>query len=524
VKWSDEQIAFKDAVCRGEACKLVAYAGTGKTSTVMFAAREDRRPGVCFVFNRAIAAEGQRRFMVDAPNVAVSTGHSYAMKAVGRFYSHRLQKSPWQLRAALREKYLRDLLKTSQSPGDADRMVFAIMDVIRAFEHSLSPEIDESHLPAEALSARVVNLFAPEILRIAREAWSDIEDRNGTLPVSHDSYFKIWALSEPKIDTDVIYYDETQDANAVMIAVLKAQTHAQLVLSGDSYQAIYGWRGAVNAMEQFDLATFPLTTSWRFGPEIAAVANLVLKARGAPWPLVGGAPAGKVSLKNETPPTCILTRTNAGLVDAALAEIGARRSVAILGGAEPVASMIEGAFELWLNGKSDHPSFRLFNGWAELDEASKSGHGGNLRATVKLVDRFTYGIPDLAARLRSETVDEQLADVILSTVHGFKGRGSPILRLGSDFSPFAAHVQKTPGSLPEAQILLEEANIAYVALTRAESELQIGSYIDVFKRSLEVARQILEADGSPQTALASPAVSDSPPARKTRRVTPSPIG
>jgi superfamily I DNA/RNA helicase len=499
MNWSEEQIAFKDAVVGGESCKLVAYAGTGKTSTVMFAAREDRRPGVCFVFNKSLAVEGQRRFMTDAPNVSVSTGHSYAMKAVGRFYNHRLQKSPWQLRAALRDKYLHDLLKISQSPGDADRMVFAIMDVIRAFEHSLSPQIDESHLPAEALAARVVSLFAPEILRIAREAWADIEDRNGTLPVSHDGYFKIWALSDPKIETDVIYYDETQDANAVMIAVLKAQGHAQLVLSGDSYQAIYGWRGAVNAMEQFDLKTFPLTTSWRFGPEIASMANMVLKARQAPWPLVGGAPAGKVSLKNETPPTCILSRTNAGLVDMALSEIGAGRKAAILGGAEGVASMIEGAFDLWLNGKSDHPSFRLFGGWAELDEASKSGHGGNLRATVRLVDRFTYGIPDLASRLRAETVDEEVADVVLSTVHGFKGRGSEILRLGSDFSPFAAYVQKTPGSLPEAQILVEEANIAYVALTRAESELQIGSYYDVFKKSLEVAKTLVTPEPVAQT-------------------------
>jgi len=504
MNWTDEQIAFSDAVVAGKSCKLAAYAGTGKSSALLLAAQRDGRPGVCLVFNRAIAIEGQRRFAASAPCVSVSTGHSFAMRAVGRFYNHRVQKSTWQFRNALSERYLREFLKVSQSPGDADRMIFAVMDVIRSFEQSIEPEITAAHLPVEAMASRVVSLFGPEILRVARLVWADIEDRAGTLCVSHDAYFKLWALTNPRIDADVIYADEYQDFSALMVEVLRQQTHAQKVLCGDSYQAIYAWRGAKDAMESCPFDEYPLTMSWRFGPEIASIANMVLKARRARWPLVGGAPNGKVSLRGEAPATCILSRTNAGMVDVALSQLLAGRKVAFLGGVEAVASTMEGAYDLWLNGKSEHPNFRLFRSWTELDEVSRTTHGGTLRAAVRLVDRFTYGVPELVTRLRAETVSEAEADVVLSTVHGFKGRGSQVLRLSGDFLPFATRVVSPPSTFPEPTIHSEEANIAYVALTRAEHELQIGAYYETFKKSLDVAAEVIAASErvavAPQTS------------------------
>ena len=50
--------------------------------------------------------------------------------------------------------------------------------------------------------------------------------------------------------------------------------HAQLVMVGDSAQAIYGWRGATDVMTGFDAEQLTLTRSFRFGPQIADEANV----------------------------------------------------------------------------------------------------------------------------------------------------------------------------------------------------------------------------------------------------------
>ena len=44
-------------------------------------------------------------------------------------------------------------------------------------------------------------------------------------------------------------FDEAQDANPVIAAIVAAQEHAQLVYVGDSQQQIYEFTGARNAIE-----------------------------------------------------------------------------------------------------------------------------------------------------------------------------------------------------------------------------------------------------------------------------------
>ena len=68
----------------------------------------------------------------------------------------------------------------------------------------------------------------------------------------------MWALTEPKIDADFLFLDEAQDTNPVLEEVFAAQRgHAQLVMVGDSAQAIYGWRGARDVMTGFDATPSP---------------------------------------------------------------------------------------------------------------------------------------------------------------------------------------------------------------------------------------------------------------------------
>lgn len=97
----------------------------------------------------------------------------------------------------------------------------------------------------------------------------------------HDIYLKLWALSEPNIPkADYVLFDEAQDADPLMLGILLKQRSTQVIYVGDAHQQIYAWRGAVNAMRQLPLPESRLTTSFRFGEEIALHAQRPVR-RGA---------------------------------------------------------------------------------------------------------------------------------------------------------------------------------------------------------------------------------------------------
>ena len=45
----------------------------------------------------------------------------------------------------------------------------------------------------------------------------------GSLPITHDVYLKLWALSDPDLKKDFIFFDETQDANPVILDIISKQ-------------------------------------------------------------------------------------------------------------------------------------------------------------------------------------------------------------------------------------------------------------------------------------------------------------
>lgn len=114
----------------------------------------------------------------------------------------------------------------------------------------------------------------------------------------HNLYLKVWQLNKPQIKTDFILYDEAQDASGVMLSVLREQQEkgVQVIYVGDPHQQIYEWRGAVNAMEQVTAKNIKLTQSFRFGANVAEVANEALKVMGETNDLTSGKPAKTNSL------------------------------------------------------------------------------------------------------------------------------------------------------------------------------------------------------------------------------------
>jgi len=174
----------------------------------------------------------------------------------------------------------------------------------------------QAHIPRygclEALDAGGFAQFTNQAISHLKALWDAMCHKNAGLPLGHDGYLKLWALSQPTARVDYILVDEAQDLNPVLLGVLK-RMDCPVVYVGDPYQQIYEWRGAVNAMAQVAAPHHVLLSqSYRFGPAIAAAATAILRSLGAKHPVRGlDAIQSHLAVVH---PQVILSRTNAGVI------------------------------------------------------------------------------------------------------------------------------------------------------------------------------------------------------------------
>ena len=316
--------------------------------------------------------------------------------------------------------------------------------------------------------------LAHQVLPFALKAWADLHNpERGVVRFEHDHYLKMWALTEPTIDADFLFLDEAQDTNPVLEEVFAAQRgHAQLVMVGDSAQAIYGWRGAQDVMTGFDATPLTLTRSFRFGPPIAEEANRWLTLADAPIRLTGTDTIA-TEVGNLDRPDAVLCRTNIGAMAEVMRLLAAGHRVALTRGGQQLAALALAARDLKDGRRTTHPELVLFPSWGEVqDYAAHDPAGRDLQPFVDLVD--THG-PDAILAAVGQLSDEAHADVTVSTAHTAKGREWPTVQIGNDFPPPKDTDQHDDQGRPVPEPVNDtDARLAYVAVTRARQHLDLG--------------------------------------------------
>lgn len=453
----------------GDSLAIEAGAGAGKTSTLKLLAQQALDEGIAangqyIAFNSAIVQEAKAKM---PRNVRSNTAHSLAMAAVGKRFRHRLDKNQRMRSSDIANRLSISEIKVVTQDGSKKTLSRAylaglVMRSLVRFCQSADAMPGPEHVPyiagIDIPPGRKENnhRVAKEIAPFIRLAWLDACDENGSLPYRHDYYLKLWQLSEPVIYSQFIMFDEAQDANPVMVAIVTAQEHAQLVWVGDSQQQIYSFTGAVNALQSVPAQQRSfLTQSFRFGPEIAEVANQVLSALDAELRLTGTETIpSRVCATFE--PNVILTRTNATAVRSVLAAQTEGKTVHLVGGGKEIVAFAKGAQDLMSEGRTTYADLACFDSWSEvLQYVSQDEQGSELRLNVKLVEEF--GVDVILAAL-DNMVREDRADLTVSTAHKSKGREWDAVRLADDFP-------ETPQN--------EELRLLYVAVTRAKLSLDI---------------------------------------------------
>lgn len=392
-----EQVAAVELARTGRSVAIQAGAGTGKTATLQLIAED--RPELIFqfvAFNKAIVTDAAERM---PQNVHCNTAHSLAFRAVGKRYAHRLRSSKRMLSIDLANRLALDPLTVTTFSGEKKQLSRSFlagltMRGITRFCQSADEEPSYRHVPlVDGLDAigpgpkevnRVVGKWVEDAMRYA---WRDLTNTRGSLPYKHEHYLKLAQLERMRIYSDVILFDEAQDANPVLIEIVRQQVNTQVVWVGDSQQQIYAFTGAINALDNVaaDDQTY-LTQSFRFGPPIADLANSVLSTLDAKLRLTGTTEINS-TVGAVAEPDCILTRTNATAIRELMEKLRQGYSVAIVGGGKELVSFARGAQKLMDGERTDHPELACFESWTEvIDYVQQDEQGGDLLLMVNLIE------------------------------------------------------------------------------------------------------------------------------------------
>ncbi|WP_108999030.1 UvrD-helicase domain-containing protein [Streptomyces rishiriensis] len=472
MKPTDEQTAAVDAFYAGHHLALQAGAGTGKTATLTLLARTTQRRGRYLAYNRAIAQDATARF---PRNVWCKTAHALAYAAIGHRYRPRLgapRRPAWQTGHALG---ITKAIRIDERDLSPKALSYATLRTVARFCHTADPYITHHHVPhLRGLENKDLHAqLAAHITPFARKAWADLQQPDdGAVRFDHDHYLKIWALTHPKINTDFLLLDEAQDTNPVVEQIVLAQRdHAQLVMVGDSAQAIYDWRGAKDVMTTFDGTRLALSRSFRFGPQLAQEANRWLALANAPIRLTGTETV-PTELGPLSRPDAVLCRTNVGAMAQAMDLLTTGYRVGLAGGGDTLRALALAARDLKEGHRTSHPELLLFPSWGTLqDYAAHDPAGRDLQPLVDLVD--THGT-DAILNAVAQLAPEQQAEVTVSTAHKAKGREWDRVKIADDFTPpkdsdlHDEAGRPLPGPIDDA-----EARLAYVAVTRARHRLDM---------------------------------------------------
>lgn len=480
---TNEQEHVVNCVKSGKDTKVQAPAGSGKTFVLEASAAEiPRRKGFYLAFNKSVADSAAQKFGL---NVEARTGHSVAFRSVGKDYSHRFGKiTGWMVCNFL------NIRKPDPFPTISSRG-YLILDTLRHFCYSNDPRITYRVVP------KLKGNFATnEAMREAQQIiandtarlWEAMEDQNCDIPVTHDFYLKLWALSNPIIEKDFILFDEAQDANPVMMGVIENQTHAQKIWVGDQFQQIYGWRGAINAMQRIETEHKAfLTQSFRFGDAVADLASDILCCYMPPElapPRIKGFNErnSQISYSQIQDPNVVICRTNNGVITNVFKYLEAGKQVYVQGGTKQMETLLKGAKDL-MNGKTTWvPDLALFRTWEEVLEYAGTEGGGDLRGLVNLVNK--YGIEDIMKILQSTQQSPKNADITLTTAHKFKGLEASKVQLYSDFATLETNEEGKTIPMLQADI-----NLTYVAATRALDVLDVSQCPVCHPESFERAKR-----------------------------------
>ena len=487
-KPTEEQIASINLALEGKPFKVEAVAGSGKTSTVKLMAEALEGNCLYLAFNKAAASEAASKMPF---TTSCRTTHSIAYAKFGAPNRDKLSRPKGgYVNVAGTVKEITRLFKVTSIDGATANVISRLAkQTVACFESSALFELSESCLPLEAIykldakakkyaHAFSVSQCKDRVLIVAKKLWAARIDLRSPVQMSHDTYLKLYQLSKPHLDYDAIFLDEAQDtSDCVIDIVMRQKDHAQVIAVGDSFQAIYGWRGAVNALAKIKSKAIPLSQSFRYGPRVATVATQILDSK----MVVRGFDKIDTLVQDvdTNKPYTHLFRTNVALIKEGVTQLQLGKKVKIDADIKGFLRLLDSMEALRARDKRGvkHEDIVIFDDWEDLVEEADAS-GGELKLLYKLLNSDNY---HEVRKILASYSPARKADVTLTTAHKSKGMEYEQVILAEDFPC----VLDEEGNYTELHDM--ERNLLYVAATRATLCLQLNQTTkDIIERREDV--------------------------------------
>jgi len=493
---------------------IEARAGTGKTSTLIhYSLANNEKSKLYLAFNRSIITEAKLKFINEhkVRNMFISTIHSLARQTVITNQGYILDSFNLSV-MSLGSKLDWDIKKHA-------KLIHSAVNKFNVFCDSAYSDIDKVDYTLYLKTEEAIDYYTNNKVPIdfyAKMIWNSMDKR--IISVSHSFYLKKYQLLKPKLPYDIIMLDECQDANEVILDIFNNQKCIKIAV-GDSHQSIYGWRGAINAMNLLPYKKFYLTKSFRFHQGIADTSVNILKIKNcidhtidlSDLKIIGVGNKDEVTMSN-VKTKAILSRSNVGLLTYLIENIPFSHKYYIEGGVNSIYKTSSGfsiidMYHLKEN-KNHLITNTVVNSFADYTDFIQYYVDVDDILVISLIDflnSFTGDIVSSISYIENNIVsDLREADIVLSTIHKAKGKEWDYVKIlgntieenfphtlpkykseitrykdNSIFRQFIEYIsQDSDPLLSEEEIAriranwLEEINLYYVGVTRAKKILE----------------------------------------------------
>ncbi len=478
---TQEQLDIIESFKHNKILKVNSCAGAGKSSTLRMLAEHNEVPSLYVCFNKSIAEEAMTKF---PKHVTCRTIHSLAYAKFGIYLASKMTR-PYgsKINVAKTASEIADYYGIEDIPlGDDNisKVVIASLakSTLSLFQNSADRKLTPSLIPRKEFAALLKEYPSADkkeltllILTTAQKLWLDRVNPKSPVLAEHDTYLKMWQLSNPVLNYEIVYLDEAQDSSPVILDILKNQENCRIVYVGDTFQSIYAFRGAVNAMESIDAPAMLLSKSFRYGDSIADFASVIIDRRMN----IQGADniQSTIAPFNEKKYTMIF-RGNAALLEEAVKLVSKGKKVSCRVDSANFKLLLESALALYSQDKKKikHQDITVFNSWSCLVEAAKTDP--ELKRVQKIVEGNKVGYY-LVALAELERMKKTGYDILLTTAHKSKGCEWKNVVIAEDFDIDTILLEPDEKGYNQ-----QEVNLFYVAITRAINKLQLPKELGIW--------------------------------------------
>jgi len=450
--------------------KIAALSGSSKSTTLYYYAKERPFKKILYVvYNKSIREEADKLYS-KLNNITIKTQHGFAYGIVGKFYKNKLTFNYGVV----------DIIKDLKLDWNKDMELAVKIDAMM-----------KKYMLSDKIEFEEIELFKDEdgntteqrelIIQKSKELWELKKDYKNLVKVEHDFYLKLFHLSKMDLSNkfDIIMVDECQDLSKLLLDILKSSNVKGIVICGDIYQSLYGWRDSVNILPLFEGKEYKLTTSFRVSQNIANIANIIIKdIYKIDINMKGFNDKQKIvnEIDKKKPYVC-LCRTNAFILGEAIEVITANKNAKLYfesGFSSYNFSVLKDAYWFSRGHKVNNPLFNKFENYEKMIKYAEKVIDIEIISINRMIEKYGSLIPEIIDGIKNNTTtDLNKANVIFSTIHKAKGKSISLpLYISDDILDLPMifnkeYINKDNDKDFKIQDFYEEANIVYVGITRS---------------------------------------------------------